>query len=223
MKDKGVGRREFGKILGAASVGGALSVPGQAEPARTTQEESARAESRRPDAYIFFTAEEAAFVDAAVDRLIPSDELGPGAREAGVTVFIDRQLSGAYGAGAKWYREGPFGESFPEQGYQRPLSPQELYRLAIEKANALSRSQYDDRFDHLTPEQQDALLSEMERGTLPIEEAPMAEFFSMLRTNTIEGFFSESDPRRQSRQGGLAPRWLSRCGRVVPGARRAPR
>src|SRR5262249_14465718 len=39
--------------------------------------------------YLFFTTGEAAMVDAIVDRLIPTDELGPGARDAGVTTFID--------------------------------------------------------------------------------------------------------------------------------------
>jgi gluconate 2-dehydrogenase gamma chain len=47
-----------------------------------------------PGSYLFFTANEAAIVDAFVDRLIPTDELGPGAKHAGVTTFIDRQLTG---------------------------------------------------------------------------------------------------------------------------------
>ncbi|MDQ6872506.1 MAG: gluconate 2-dehydrogenase subunit 3 family protein, partial [Gemmatimonadota bacterium] len=45
----------------------------------------------------FFGPSERSFVDAAVDRLIPPDALGPGAVEAGVTVFIDHQLAGPYG------------------------------------------------------------------------------------------------------------------------------
>jgi gluconate 2-dehydrogenase gamma chain len=43
-----------------------------------------------PSGYLFFTAGEAAVVDAIVDRLIPTDELGAGAKDAGVTTFIDR-------------------------------------------------------------------------------------------------------------------------------------
>ena len=41
----------------------------------------------------------AKFVEAAVARLIPADDLGPGAKEAGAALFIDRQLLSAYGAG----------------------------------------------------------------------------------------------------------------------------
>lgn len=187
MKDEGVGRREFGKMLGAASLGafsGTARAEGQAS-------ETVVPSSAGPDAYTYFTAGEAAFVEAAVDRLIPSDELGPGAREAGVAVFIDRQLAGAYGTGAKWYMQGPFGESLPEQGYQRPLTPKELYRIGVEKANAIAWSRYDARFDRLEPEQQDALLWEMERGGLAEDGALLAEFFAMLLGNTVEGFFSD--------------------------------
>ena len=61
-----------------------------------------------PGGYLFFTANEAAVVDAIVDRLIPTDELGPGAKDAGVTTFIDRQLTGPYGGHDWLYMQGPF-------------------------------------------------------------------------------------------------------------------
>ena len=190
MADKGIGRREFGKILGAAGMGEAVGASVGATPAEGAQD-ATEGSRRRVDAYTFFTREEAAFVEAAVDRLIPADELGPGAREAGVSVFIDRQLSGAYGTGAKWYMQGPWGESVPEQGYQRPLTPQQLYRLCIARLNELSRSRHDERFDLLSREEQVGLLKEMEQGSLPLDDVPVAEFFSMLLTNTMEGFFSD--------------------------------
>ena len=44
--------------------------------------------------YVFFTPVEAAFVEAAVARLIPADKLGPGALEADVSYYIDQQLAG---------------------------------------------------------------------------------------------------------------------------------
>src|SRR5438034_11130045 len=44
-----------------------------------------------------FTETEALIVAAAASRIFPSDDSGPGAREAGVAVFIDRQLAGSYG------------------------------------------------------------------------------------------------------------------------------
>jgi gluconate 2-dehydrogenase gamma chain len=52
---------------------------------------SANAE-RAPYKPTFFDAKEWAFVQAAVDRLIPADAEGPGALESGVPEFIDRQM-----------------------------------------------------------------------------------------------------------------------------------
>jgi hypothetical protein len=41
-------------------------------------------------------------------RLIPPDELGPSALEAAVPTYIDRQLHGAWGAGERFHRSGPW-------------------------------------------------------------------------------------------------------------------
>jgi gluconate 2-dehydrogenase gamma chain len=75
-------------------------------------------------------------VVALVDTLIPKDDVGPGGVEVGVPIFIDRQLSGAYGQGARMYLEGPFGQGTPQQGYQLPLAPADLYRVGIADLNA---------------------------------------------------------------------------------------
>ena len=85
-----------------------------------------------PGGYLFFTPAEAAVVDAIVDRLIPTDELGLGAKDAGVTTFIDRQLMGPYG-GHEWlYMQGPFSSTpLPTQGLQSPLIPRQQYRLGL--------------------------------------------------------------------------------------------
>ena len=48
-----------------------------------------------------------AFVTAAVARLIPSEGDGPGAIEARVPVFIDKQLAGDFGKASDWYMRGP--------------------------------------------------------------------------------------------------------------------
>jgi gluconate 2-dehydrogenase gamma chain len=186
MAGREIDRRQFGKILGAASVGGAL-----APTSASSQEPAAETTSQHRDGFTFFTPAEAAFVEAAIDHLIPPDELGPGAREAGVAVFIDRQLSGAYGTAAKWYMQGPWGDSVPEQGYQRPLTPQDLYRLCIREINELCDNRYEERFDLATPEQQLAILEEMERGELSLSGVPIREFFTMLLQNTMEGFFAD--------------------------------
>ena len=41
-----------------------------------------------------FTPDQMRLIDAVVNRLIPSDELGPGAREAGVPAYFERSFAG---------------------------------------------------------------------------------------------------------------------------------
>lgn len=180
---KGLNRREFGKILGAAGVGGAL------DPAAVSAQETATED--RKAALTFFTKDEAAFVEAAIDHLIPADELGPGAREAGVAVFIDRQLAGTFGTASKWYMQGPWGESAPEQGYQLPLSPKELYRLCINAVDEHCEAQYGSAFARASADQQRTVLERMDDGSLTLPGIPLTPFFNMLLQNTIEGFFAD--------------------------------
>ena len=52
------------------------------------------------------TARETEILSAMVDRLIPSDEMGPGALDAGVIRYIDRALSEAESDTAGAYRSG---------------------------------------------------------------------------------------------------------------------
>src|SRR5207244_10495411 len=62
----------------------------------------------------FLTETEALLVAAAASRIFPSDDSGPGAREAGVAVFIDRQLAGSYGRDRFRYTQPPF-EDAPDE------------------------------------------------------------------------------------------------------------
>ncbi len=109
------------------------------------------AESEFLHAYGYLTQPEIRFLDAAVERLIPTDELGPGGKEAGVTCYIDRQLSSAWGTHGRNYRSGPWLEGTPEQGFQSRLTPQEIYRIGIQEINAVCRAKYERPFDQLQP------------------------------------------------------------------------
>ncbi len=60
--------------------------------------------SARPLANL--TARETEILSAMIDRLIPSDDLGPGALDAGVVRYIDRALSEAESDAADAYRAG---------------------------------------------------------------------------------------------------------------------
>jgi gluconate 2-dehydrogenase gamma chain len=139
--------------------------------------------------YEFFSAEEAAFVQAAVARLIPVDELGPGALEAGVPFFIDRQLAGAYGAGARLYRAGPWRKGESTQGYQLPHTPAELFRVALRAIRADLAPK--GGFEKLDAHAQDGYLEALERGKVDLGAAGTSEFFELLLGLTMEGYFGD--------------------------------
>jgi gluconate 2-dehydrogenase gamma chain len=143
--------------------------------------------------YIFFTADEAAFVEAALARLIPADDLGPGALEAEVPYFIDQQLAGVYGAGARFYSEGPFGATTPFQGYQWPLSPADLYQVGIAATDQYCRQKYKKRFADLDPTKQDDVLKGLQgvAAAVDLQEIPGTAFFAQLLGDTKDGFFAD--------------------------------
>ena len=140
----------------------------------------------------YFTSEETAFIDAAVARLIPADDLGPGAREAGVTHFLDRQLSGPYGRAETWYMQGPWREGSKSQGYQLKLAPAALYRTAMQDIDAYCRKTFGNKtFAQLDGEAQDKVLKALESGGIELERVPAKEFFAMLWENTKQGFLAD--------------------------------
>jgi gluconate 2-dehydrogenase gamma chain len=157
-------------------------------------------------AYLYLTPPEVRFLDAAVSCLIPADDLGPGAWEAGVTAFIDGQLAGEWGAHARNYRQGPWKEGTPQQGYQSPLAPREVYRDAIRDIDDRCRQHYGGPFHALERARQEDVLHSLEEGTLATESASSSLFFELLLRNTKEGFFS--DPIYDGNQGKIGWRLI---------------
>jgi len=140
----------------------------------------------------FFSPAEKDFIDAAISRLIPKDDLGPGAKEADVTVFLDRQMAGPYGKGAHWYMQGPWKKGEKTQGYQSRLSPAEMYRAAIKAIDAHCKEKFAGKpFAQLDQGQQDQLLHGLEKGEIELKGADGKTFFKLLLQNTVEGFFSD--------------------------------
>ncbi|GME37128.1 gluconate 2-dehydrogenase [Pantoea agglomerans] len=214
---KGHSRRDFLlktiTLAPAMAVGstamGALSLPLAAQAAETP----AGPQQARDYQPAWFTAEEFAFITAAVARLIPSDERGPGALEAGVPEFIDRQMNTPYATGSNWYMQGPFNPDLPKElGYQLPLVPQQIYRLGLADADSYSKQQHGKVFAQISGDQQDALLQAMESGSAAFSQLPSKVFFSFLLQNTREGFFS--DPIHGGNQGMVGWKLIN-----FPGAR----
>ena len=88
-------------LVGAAVAGGATTkVIGAEDQATTTTPPQAR------EALENLTAAEAETLEAMTDRIIPSDENGPGAREARAVHFIDRALSSDLASSRSSYASG---------------------------------------------------------------------------------------------------------------------
>lgn len=112
-------RRKF--LLGAGLAGTALATgltqPAAADPpTQTPPATAAAAATPQAEPLLVLNETEHAFIVAAVDTLIPADELSPSGSDCGCAVYIDRQLASAWGGGAKTYRAGPYFKGKPEQG-----------------------------------------------------------------------------------------------------------
>jgi gluconate 2-dehydrogenase gamma chain len=148
-------------------------------------------DSTHQHAFGYLTQPEIRFLDAIVARLIPADELGPGAKEAGVTCYIDRQLCSVWGTHGRNYRSGPWRDGTPQQGYQSRLTPQELYRAAIREIDLHCVKQYGKVFAFLVADQQDDVVRGLEANQLELESVGARTFFNLLWRNTEEGFFAD--------------------------------
>ncbi len=145
----------------------------------------------RDYAFAFLTPAEVLFLDAAMARLIPADALGPGALQADVTCFIDGQLASAWGVHGRNYRMGPWQAGTPQQGYQLPLSPQQLYRAALREIDAHCSARDGRPFSQLDGPRQDEVLHDLEDDRIALACAPARTFFALLWQNTQEGFFAD--------------------------------
>ena len=163
-------RREF-LTIPAASIGGTLLYTVAGEPFRLKAQTGSKGGTLKVPLR-FFTAKEARVVAAACERIFPSDDIGPGATEAGVVIFIDRQLAGPYGLDKYRYKQAPWVQSVSEHGYQGKENPQEIYRQGIQNLGD---------FDSLPVDEQVKKLQALEH----------TRFFQLLRTHTIEGMFCD--------------------------------
>jgi gluconate 2-dehydrogenase gamma chain len=141
----------------------------------------------------FLTQDEAATIDAIVDRLIPADELGPGGKQAGCTIFIDRQLAGPFGVNDGLYNEGPFAEHpLPSQGLQTALTPREQYRKGLAALAEYCKAHFGGRsFDQLSSADQDSLLKSLEKGEVELPGFSARAFFAAVHNGAMEGFFAD--------------------------------
>jgi gluconate 2-dehydrogenase gamma chain len=92
---------------------------------------------------LYLSLDEAAVIEAAAETIIPSDGNGPGAKEAGVIYFIDRQLASDYGTSGTMYMQGPFvppgtpgpvtvnGQTYPDGTPEQRITAGTRYQYAM--------------------------------------------------------------------------------------------
>ncbi len=152
-------------IAGAAALAPAnLISPAEASPAAEPLPAQTTTQAR--EAFEHLTAAEADAVEAIVERLIPSDANGPGAKEARVVHYIDRALGGALASSRPAYAAG---------------------LAALDRYAQSSRGK---PFLQLSPSDQDSVLSDCEKGGAA-GFAGSAQFFSMVLNHTRQGMFGD--------------------------------
>lgn len=156
------------------------------------------------------SAEQWAVVEAATARIIPTDH-EPGAREANCVNFIDKALA-------------------HEDAAALPL-----YQAGAAALDDVARARFGPGFVELTPEQQDAILVDLEQGRASewalAEQLPSAVFFETLRVHTIVAFLADPAyggnrdyagwrvagyPGPRHRRGGYTPAQVEGREPIVP-------
>jgi gluconate 2-dehydrogenase gamma chain len=174
MKKHDASRRAF--LVRAAVGAGAAAGAGLVPDAIAQNHEQMEGGAATPGAQhpsgsehgAFFNHADAATIAAFTERIMPSAPGKPGARDADVLNYIDLALSGAY------------------------AEMQDFYRRSLASLDAHCRSTYKESFVHLAPERQDEVITALEEGKATGFTWPTAkEFFSILRTHTMEGMFAD--------------------------------
>ncbi len=134
-------RREFLK-LGLAAAASAAAASGIEIPLFGNQNSSLQTQLNNANSqianlqtrvnnvvgFISLSVTEQSLLEAIVETIIPSDSNGPGAKEAGVIYFVDRQLAGDYGQSANMFMDGPF--VLPGQTGSFNVNGRDIYNLS---------------------------------------------------------------------------------------------
>ncbi|MFD1849804.1 gluconate 2-dehydrogenase subunit 3 family protein [Oceanobacillus bengalensis] len=212
--DKTSTRRAFlkssGLTIGGLVVGGTIGTfLGRGEPetgVKTEQAEPTPVQNPN-EALMFFYPDEYQKTMAAAERIFPADDLGPGAKELNVAIYIDHQLASQWGVNARDYRLGPWYNPEPTQGSQIKLLRKDLFRLGLKELDNYSNKNYQKDFVALEASEQDEILVAFEQGEAgSLSGVSSSEFFKLLRTLTMEGVYADPMYGGNNQMNGWAMR-----------------
>jgi gluconate 2-dehydrogenase gamma chain len=181
-------RRVFLKQLAAASgslpLGKALA-GGSATALLLQSADATAAPSGKPVintvyGYESFGPDEAAFVEAMLNIMCPADSLTPNGVDCGLAIYIDRQLAGSFGQGARRYAEGPFMQGAVQCGPQLPLTPEQYFKAGVAEADRAAQRLYGQLFEVLNPDKGEAFLQQLAAGQVKGEQLDLAAWFNSL-------------------------------------------
>ncbi|MDF2038113.1 gluconate 2-dehydrogenase subunit 3 family protein [Cytobacillus oceanisediminis] len=183
-----------GGLVGGGILGGLIGANMNKDG--TATEENAHTNGHDQVAYqqspLYFTNPEIfGILQAAVERIYPKDENGPGANDLDVPFFIDHQLAGSWGNNTREYMQGPFFPGSNFQGYQSPLKRHEVFDVGLAALQTYSSDKFNKPFAELEGEQQDEILTAFEEDKVELRGVTSRTFFNILRAATIEGVYAD--------------------------------
>ena len=167
-KDPSFSRRDMIKATAGAVVAAPLiALDTKAAVQKTARKRGQKgATAAKQKAPLFFTPEEFKLVDELTELIIPADEHSPGAREAGVTAYIDARLA----------------ESFEPK-------PKTEWREGLKNIDKLSTEMHDKSFMASSPDERVALLTRIAKNERE-PKTPEEVFFKELKSRTVHAYYT---------------------------------
>jgi len=203
MGGQGFERREILRYIGIASV--AATFPGLRRWNFACPADPSHAPTALPleGSYqpLFFTPDQYRLIERIAEMIIPADDV-PGAKEAGVSEFIDFMV-------ANRVPVSPRGEiRSTADAVRQGEDAQVQFVAGIDWINARSKSEFKKQFLDCTPEQQSSLLEELAYKVKfkPTTESGR-EFFQLIRDYTVVGYYTSKIGLESLGYPGLRTVW----------------
>lgn len=160
-------------VVGAAAIGSTAASNLIAADSAPQGQATTAAVAR--EALEVLTAQEAETLEAICDCLIPSDENGPGAKEARAVHYIDRSLA-SHNSASRYN-----------------------YMIGLNAVNDFAQQTHNQAFHQLSRDLQNTVLQAVQSNEVDGFAPSGASFFNMVRSHTINGTFC--DPYYGGNQG----------------------
>lgn len=212
-KEKQFSRRDFMKTTGAFTggiVGGSLfggvvghlykddSSDNEVSDSNNVDQNNENTDTMNNygDARMFFDRyEDYQTLEAASELIYPKDDLGPGAIELGVPIFIDKQLAMIWGINGDDYRQGPFPKNNEFSGLDKVIhsknNRQSIFLDGLRTLQSESQERYDMKFYEISESEQSNIMDDFMEGKVEMKTVDSDGFFSLLKQSVMEGAYSD--------------------------------